>query len=385
MGASVNIGVEYSLQAGTATGADGVAPARSDTYGKGTGLGVTVAYEGLTLGAYGAERENKNPDQNADVGDEFNGSWFVNYSFGPVSVGYQETYFDAGVKLNANDMTTTSAKSVGLSGGLFTGEAMSIAFNVNGAYDETYPRAYEENSDAGGQSSLNSVGNWADDNAIIYKAPALDLMGASVSIGVEHSLQAGTGTGSDGVAPARSSTYGKGTGLGVTVAYEGLTLGAYGAERENKNPTKNGEIHDEFNGSWFANYNFGPVSIGYQETYFDAGMASQGAAAPATTAAKSVGLSSGIFYGEAMSIAFNVNDNLSISYSETEDTYDAQGNTAVGVDGVDDTKSKTESVQVAYTMGSMSINAYSTEISNPNYDSDADNLNVNEIAIGLAF
>ena len=77
-------------------------------------------------------------------------------------------------------------------------------FNVNGAYDETYPRAYEENSDAGGQSSLNSVGNWADDNAIIYKAPAMDLMGASVSIGVEYSLQAGTATGGDGVAPARS-------------------------------------------------------------------------------------------------------------------------------------------------------------------------------------
>ena len=46
---------------------------------------------------------------------------------------------------------------------------------------------------------------------------------------------------------------------------------------------------------------------------------------------------------------------------------------------------KTESIQVAYTMGSMSINAYSTETSNPNYDSDADNLNVNEIALGLAF
>jgi outer membrane protein OmpU len=286
---------------------------------------------------------------------------------------------------DAQAAVSSSAATVTMGSMGTVGTSKGGGFNVNGAYDETYPRAYEENSDAGGQSSLNSVGNWADDNAIIYKAPALDLMGASVSIGVEHSLQAGTGTGSDGVAPARSSTYGKGTGLGVTVAYEGLTLGAYGAERENKNPTKNGEIHDEFNGSWFANYNFGPVSIGYQETYFDAGMASQGAAAPATTVAKSVGLSSGIFYGEAMSIAFNVNDNLSISYSETEDTYDAQGNTAVGVDGVDDTKSKTESVQVAYTMGSMSINAYSTEISNPNYDSDADNLNVNEIAIGLAF
>ena len=46
---------------------------------------------------------------------------------------------------------------------------------------------------------------------------------------------------------------------------------------------------------------------------------------------------------------------------------------------------KTESIKVTYTMGSMSINASSTEISNNHYDSDADKINVNEIAIGLAF
>ena len=46
---------------------------------------------------------------------------------------------------------------------------------------------------------------------------------------------------------------------------------------------------------------------------------------------------------------------------------------------------KTESIQVAYTMGSMSINAYSTERSNDNYDSDVDKINVNEITIRLAF
>ena len=141
---------------------------------------------------------------------------------------------------------------------------------------------------------------------------------------------------------------------------------------------------DEFNGSWFVNYNFGPVSVGYQETYFDAGLAHQGNDLT-TTEAKSVGLSGGIFTGEAMSIAFNVNDNLSISYSETEDTYDAQANTTTGGDGVDDVTSKTESIQVAYTMGSMSINAYSTERTHNNYDSDVDKINVNEIAIGLAF
>ena len=261
------------------------------------------------------------------------------------------------------------------------GVAKGGGFNVNGAYDETYPRAYEENSDAGGQSSLNSVGNWADDNAIIYKAPALDLMGATVNIGLEYSLQAGTATGGDGVAPARNDTYGKGTGLGVTIAYEGLTVGAYGAQRENKNPTDDADIGDVFNGSWFANYNFGPVSIGYQETYFDAGVAAH-ANDQTTTAVKTVGTSAGLFTGQAMSVAFNVNDNLSISYSEVEDTFDAQDDASTAVD---DVTMKTESLQVAYTMGSMSINAYSTETSNPNYDTDADNLNVNEIAIGLAF
>lgn len=253
-------------------------------------------------------------------------------------------------------------------------------FNINGAYDETYPRAYEENSDAGGDSSANYVGNWADDNAIIYKAPAIEIAGATVNVGVEYSLQAGTATDVDGGSAARSGTYDTGYGVGVTVAYEGLTLGAYGAERENRNPTANTTIGDEFNGSWFVNYSFGPVAIGYQETYVDAGLAEQ-TNDYTTTAAKTVGTSGGIFDSQSMSIAFNVNDDLSISYSETEDTYDSQ-------DGSNTTKDVTQdsdSFQIAYSMGAMSIKAYSTEITNPRYDSNAATLNVNEIALGLAF
>ena len=154
--------------------------------------------------------------------------------------------------------------------------------------------------------------------------------------------------------------------------------------KEKTKTPDNADIMDEFNGSWFVNYSFGPVSVGYQETYFDAGVAAE-TNDMTTTSAKSVGLSGGIFTGEAMSIAFNVNDNLSISYSEVEDTYDSQANTAQGVDGIDDVAMKTESLQVAYSMGSMSVKAYSTETSNPNFDSDAEKLNVNEIALGLAF
>ena len=253
--------------------------------------------------------------------------------------------------------------------------------NVAGAYDETYPRAYEENSDAGGQSAANYIGNWADDNAIVYQWPGMDVAGVSLSGGLEYSLQAGTATSNDGGVAANSDTWGSGYGIGLTAATDmGLTVGAYFAERENKNHNAVKDVNDEQNMTWFANYSMGPVSIGYQTAYVDSGLTGAATSATATTAAKTVGTSAGQFEADNMSIAFNVNDDLSISYAETEETYDSR-NMATTTD----VTQEAESLQIAYSMGSMSIKAYSTEITNPNYDEDAANLKKNEIAIGLAF
>ena len=87
------------------------------------------------------------------------------------------------------------------------------------------------------------------------------------------------------------------------------------------------------------------------------------------------------------SIAFNVNDDLSLSYSEMTSTYDSQqhGGTNGSVADELDVDEKHESLQVAYSMGAMSIKAYTTEITNPGNDEDAATLNVNEIALGLSF
>ena len=63
--------------------------------------------------------------------------------------------------------------------------------NVNGAYDEPIPTAYEENSDAGGQAPANYVGSYSDDNALVYQMPAMDFMGATVTGGLEYSFQSG--------------------------------------------------------------------------------------------------------------------------------------------------------------------------------------------------
>ena len=125
----------------------------------------------------------------------------------------------------------------------------------------------------------------------------------------------------------------------------------------------------------------GPVSVGYSESYLDSGL---NAADVAITTAKGIRTASGIFSSESMSIAFNVNENLSVSYTSTEDTYDDQSNTRGGVEVVDVTQDST-ALQIAYSMGAMSVKAYQMETKNPGYDSDAATENVTEIALGLAF
>jgi hypothetical protein len=83
-----------------------------------------------------------------------------------------------------------------------------------------------------------------------------------------------------------------------------------------------------------------------------------------------------------MGIAFNINDNLSVSYTESSETYDAQDNASTAIADVDQ---DIDALQVAYSMGGMSIKAYQMEVENPAFDEDASDSKVTEIALGLAF
>jgi outer membrane protein OmpU len=287
--------------------------------------------------------------------------------------------------LTKDDMTVSSTATVLTMGSLGSiGVGTGGGTNVNGAYDEPIPTAYEENSDAGGSAPANYVGSVADDNALVYQMPAMDIMGATVTGGLEYSLQGGSSTANDGGGIARSNTWGNAYGLGLTVAYDALSIGAYVSERDHKNPLGDTTIEDEFSGSWNVKYTMGPVSVGYSEFVVSSGLADGGTAAMATTAAKTVGTSSGMFDGDMMSVAFNVNDDLSLSWSEMTATHDPQthSNTSVDTVGVDE---KHESLQMAYSMGGLSFKAYTTEITNPNFDEDAATTTKNELALGLAF
>ena len=187
----------------------------------------------------------------------------------------------------------------------------------------------------------------------------------------------------NGSVGAKSGAWGAGTDLGLTISglAEGLTIGAYVAERENESPFATTASHDEFNGSWYAKYTMGSVSVGYSEAYYDSGI---DCTTTAATTAKTIGTSDGIFENQQMSIAFNVNDNLSISYTESNDTYDASSNVANGTE-IADVEQSTEALQAAYSMGGMTIKAFQMEASNPGWDSNATKNTFSEISIGLSF
>ena len=271
---------------------------------------------------------------------------------------------------------------------------VSFGTDTGGAsykYDEEVPQAYEQISDAQ-QTTANLVGNQMDSNSIVYNSPSFDIAGASISFDGEYSPNAnGKGMGDGGTSTktdaynttnGNGGNFGQGYGLGATIKYAGLTAGAYGSERDNRDPATGAtKVRDPFEGVWYAKYAVGPIAFGYSESYLDSGL---NGADIATTTAKSVRAAQGIFEGEQFSVAFNVNENLSISYTDSSDSYDDQSNTKGGTEIID-VSQDTKALQIAYSMGAMSVKAYQMSTKNPGYDSDAVDLDVTEIALGLAF
>jgi outer membrane protein OmpU len=254
---------------------------------------------------------------------------------------------------------------------------ISTGVDTGGAsykYDEEVPQAYEQVSDAQ-QTSANIVGNQMDSNMIVYNSPSFDLEGATISFDAEFSPDAEGAGANDGGQAAHTGTFGRGLGLGVTASYDAVKIGVYAQERKRLTTTALAK-QDDFQGVAYVKYSMGPVSVGYSQSYHDAGLTGAGTA---LTSAATVGTSVGIFEGEQMSIAFNVNDNLSISYTKATDTYNPRDN------DIADADQETTALQAAYSMGAMSIKAYQMETDNPGYDTDAKDADVTEIAVGLAF
>jgi len=140
---------------------------------------------------------------------------------------------------------------------------------------------------------------------------------------------------------------------GSSMGVDGLAIGAGYGEADNQ------VEHDNEHMTAFANYSMGPVTFGYQMSSI-----SKGGAGAMNIEANAWGL------------AFNVNENLSMSYGERDVDHLKAGAADVEENG--------EGIAIAYTMGSMKIAGNRNEVSN-NDNSTGSTDEMTEIAVSFAF
>ena len=347
-----------------------------------TALGTSLVAGSAYAGEITASGDAGYTWSSEEVGVRTDEGYGFNHDITFSGSGELDNGFTVSTTMILTETTALSSSNVTLGmGGLGSITIGSGWAGVGGNYDDMTPRAYEENHDGMKTvTAIDSMGALTDGNAVHYTSPTFDLGGASASFQLGYTPEAGDAATGEGGVAAQSAAYGSGTELGVKVDVAGLTLGAYGMEVENDQGEKS-EMQNAMTATWYANYSFGPVSVGYQTGGLDYG---NNTAAEAATAAKTIAAAGGDFEFEKMSIAFNVNENLSLSWGELEETYDAQSNVASGTE-IADVEMSSTSIQFAYTMGSMSIKGYQTDTDNPGWDSNAKSDEVTELAVNFAF
>jgi outer membrane protein OmpU len=146
---------------------------------------------------------------------------------------------------------------------------------------------------------------------------------------------------------------------GSMLGVDGLAIGAGYGEDSGSTAAGVNEVDSEHM-TVFANYSFGPATFGYQKSEINHGK--QGTQSEET---------------DAWGIAFNINENLSVSYGERTVHYaDHSTTAAVDEDG--------EGIAVAYTMGSIKIAGNRNEVTNNGGTASA-NDSMTEIAVSFAF
>jgi len=224
-----------------------------------------------------------------------------------------------------------------------TGSLGAFRFNRIGAAatngnDDVLPTAWEEANDKAAHSVRGTrVADGVTSGSLSIILPTFEFGGGSVDLTLDYDPAANAGGGDPGAQIARSAGVGSGTAVGAKIAYGPVTLYAAHATEES---TVSSAGADGQNSMVQVVADLGAISIGAGEWFANEE-------------------NGGTDYSTSgMSIAFNVNDDLSFSYGELEDTREAITTTAALTTDI-------KSIQVAYSMGSMAVKAKRVETDNP--------------------
>ena len=259
--------------------------------------------------------------------------------------------------------TNNTVSSAQLTIGL--GDAGTIQFNqVAGAFtnglDDKLPTAYEETNDGSEHSALgHSVGSHSSSGSISYKTPSIEVGGMAIQAMIDYDPSGSTANSANGVPSSSTVNIGNAIATGLTID-TGMGLKLYAA-REVINSDKPGATKQDAEAVGVqAVFTMGQISAGWGEWYDNAA-------------------DGGNDYGmEAYSVSFTVNDNLSISYGEMEDTRHQTAGTA-------DITAEIQAINIAYSMGSMAVKFKNTDTDRPNFGSAGNTQERNELAVSFSF
>ena len=220
------------------------------------------------------------------------------------------------------------------------------------AYDDLLPTAYEE--------VWNGVGSGTSHNAGAASNDTIGYSNSFGAIGISLAQTKGgtraTGDGGNG-GTSTTTTSDWVVTLDGSALVDGLSGGIMSSTASS---SVAGVVDDEVVGGW-VNYSTGPVSVGYRLSEIQSGAAG--------TAGKNV---------EAYALAFNVNDNMSISVATQDVEYDNTGAAATNVTETID------AINASYTMGAASVRATMSEASDDAGTAGVDDEHM-EISLVLSF
>jgi len=220
--------------------------------------------------------------------------------------------------------------------------------------DDVTPHAYNETWDGLSDTNPSFFGDSIQKGVITYKAPTFEVAGVSINAAIDYDTAADEDAASSGGSTASSNA---GTGLVLELAHEsGLSIGAGQVKVDNGSDLATGSDEEQITA--YVKYAMGPVSVGYQEAEQNTENGGQDKSA------------------QMWSVAYTAGD-LSVSYGESSLTTEATAQTA-------EVEAELDSLQVAYSMGAMTISGAISETSNAN-NVAGQTYEENEIAVSFAF
>jgi len=277
-------------------------------------------------------------------------------------------------------LTVTGADQMGYTSGNINMVTPSLgSFKISsrtggtglGGYDDKMPTAWEESWGHGMTSGFDFQKGVSSAMNIAWTSPSfagITLKAAAAPAGNKAAFTNDKGVG--GVNTHLQGGYDLVLDMkpdfGVD-ALSGLNIWVGGSETEVEGATSsvNNGNHQEVNVGF--TYAYGPVTVGLQTAAEFSGSQTAG--------------ETDFYKNQAFGISFNVNDNLSLSYGE----FESQRNLVSSVANKS-VIGKTESFQVAYTMGGLSLKLAESSVTNASYATAAANDHDGRtIALSLAF